>query len=110
MYLGSVYITIGFGSGPLPSSPSVCPTTTGTSRPSDIRVAVAELPGNLPRGFADGLDEMNQGETNASNHRTPGEVPAGQSSPASAFTDEGGPSVIEEACPSPQLKAEENVC
>jgi hypothetical protein len=26
-------------------------------------VVVAELSGNLPSGFADGLDEMNQGET-----------------------------------------------
>jgi len=31
-------------------------------RPSDVRVVAAELLGNLPSGFADGLDEMNQGE------------------------------------------------
>jgi hypothetical protein len=31
-------------------------------RPSDVRMVIAELSRNLPRGLDDGLDQMNQGE------------------------------------------------
>jgi len=32
-------------------------------RPSDVRMVVAKLPRNLPRGLADRLDQVNQSET-----------------------------------------------